>query len=120
MTDGTIRSGASFSSTALGWCMRIRLGLRLGTMFNTGPEQGEAIGNYEGDPLYHASLVPAANVALVSGVGFELTNHAAIIMILARRMRLTQIVTAKATLRHYEGDIKGILFPRPPRTRRLV
>jgi hypothetical protein len=40
-------------------------------MFNTGPEHGEAIGSYQGDPLYHASLASAEYVALVSGIGFE-------------------------------------------------
>jgi len=28
-------------------------------MFNTGPQHGEAIGDYRGDPLYHASLALA-------------------------------------------------------------
>jgi hypothetical protein len=27
-------------------------------MFNTGPAHGEAVGEYRGDPLYHASLGP--------------------------------------------------------------
>jgi hypothetical protein len=46
-------------------------------MFNTGPEHGEAIGSYRGDPLYHASLAPHEYVALVSGIGFEVIDHAA-------------------------------------------
>ena len=46
-------------------------------MFNTGPEHGEAVGSYRGDPLYHASLAPAEYVALVNGIGFEVSDHAA-------------------------------------------
>jgi cyclopropane fatty-acyl-phospholipid synthase-like methyltransferase len=46
-------------------------------MFNTGPEHGEGVGSYRGDPLYHASLAPAEYVALVNGIGFEVVEHAA-------------------------------------------
>ena len=45
-------------------------------MFNTGPEHGEAIGRYRGDPLYHASLASGEYVALISGIGFEVVDHA--------------------------------------------
>jgi SAM-dependent methyltransferase len=45
-------------------------------MFNTGPEDGEAIGSYRGDPLYHASLAPSEYVALIDGIGFEVIDHA--------------------------------------------
>ena len=45
-------------------------------MFNTGPEHGEAVGNYRGDPLYHASLAYAEYAALVSRIGFEVIDHA--------------------------------------------
>jgi SAM-dependent methyltransferase len=44
-------------------------------MFNTGPEHGEAIGNYRGDPLYHASLASAEYVSLVDGIGFDVIDH---------------------------------------------
>ena len=44
-------------------------------MFNTGPEQGEAIGSYRGDPLYHASLASSEYVALIRGIGFEVIDH---------------------------------------------
>ena len=38
-------------------------------MFNTGPAHGEAVGNYRGDPLYHASLDPGVReVARHGGV----------------------------------------------------
>jgi hypothetical protein len=45
-------------------------------MFNTGPELGEAIGSYRGDPLYHASLAPDEYVALAGAIGFEVIDHA--------------------------------------------
>jgi hypothetical protein len=45
-------------------------------MFNTGPEHGEAIGSYRGDPLYHASLSPREYVSLVNGIGFDVIDHA--------------------------------------------
>lgn len=46
-------------------------------MFNTGPQHGEAIGNYRGDPLYHASLSPAEYEALARASGFEVILHVA-------------------------------------------
>jgi SAM-dependent methyltransferase len=52
---------------------------RVGTilMFNTGPQHGEAIGDYRGDPLYHASLSPADYRALAARFGFAVLHHAA-------------------------------------------
>jgi hypothetical protein len=52
---------------------------RVGTMlmFNTGPQHGEAIGDYRGDPLYHASLSPADYRALAARSGFAVLHHAA-------------------------------------------
>lgn len=44
-------------------------------MFNAGFSEGEALGTYRGDPLYHASLDPAEYRALLAGVGFELIEH---------------------------------------------
>jgi hypothetical protein len=44
-------------------------------MFNAGFSQGEALGSYRGDPLYHASLDPFEYEALLAGVGFELVEH---------------------------------------------
>jgi hypothetical protein len=35
-------------------------------MFNTGPGHGEAVGEYRGDPLYHASQSPAEYEALAA------------------------------------------------------
>jgi SAM-dependent methyltransferase len=46
-------------------------------MFNTGPKHGEAIGDYHGDPLYHASLSPAEYEALAAASGFEVILHIA-------------------------------------------
>jgi SAM-dependent methyltransferase len=44
-------------------------------MFNTGPAHGEAIGSYQGDPLYHASLSPDEYEALLSRFGFDVLEH---------------------------------------------
>lgn len=44
-------------------------------MFNSGPAQGEAIGEYRGDPLYHASLSADEYGALIRSIGFEITAH---------------------------------------------
>jgi SAM-dependent methyltransferase len=45
-------------------------------MFNSGPDHGEAVGEYRGDPLYHASLSPDEYTALLGGVGFTVIAHA--------------------------------------------
>jgi SAM-dependent methyltransferase len=39
-------------------------------LFTSGPAQGEAIGEFEGEPLYHASLAPDEYRALLAGAGF--------------------------------------------------
>jgi 2-polyprenyl-3-methyl-5-hydroxy-6-metoxy-1,4-benzoquinol methylase len=46
-------------------------------MFNAGPKRGEAVGNYRGDPLYHASLDPTEYETLLGKSDFELMAHAA-------------------------------------------
>ncbi|MBX9829774.1 MAG: class I SAM-dependent methyltransferase [Xanthobacteraceae bacterium] len=46
-------------------------------MFNAGPQHGEAIGEYRGDPLYHASLSPAEYEALAARSGFDVIQHVA-------------------------------------------
>jgi SAM-dependent methyltransferase len=46
-------------------------------MFNTGPQHGESVGDYRGDPLYHASLSPDEYVALSARFGFCVLQHAA-------------------------------------------
>lgn len=46
-------------------------------MFNTGPQHDEAIGEYRGDTLYHASLSPAEHAALAGTSAFEVIEHVA-------------------------------------------
>jgi SAM-dependent methyltransferase len=46
-------------------------------MFNTGPEHGERIGEYCGDPLYHASLSAVEYEALIVRFGFHVLQHTA-------------------------------------------
>lgn len=46
-------------------------------MFNTGPHHGEAIGQYRGDPLFHASLSPTEYSALAAATGFDVIEHVA-------------------------------------------
>jgi SAM-dependent methyltransferase len=45
-------------------------------MFNSGPDHGEAVGEYRGDPLYHASLSPGEYTALLASIGFQVVAHA--------------------------------------------
>jgi len=45
-------------------------------MFNTGPRGGESIGEYQGEPLYHASLEPDEYRALLRDHGFEVVANA--------------------------------------------
>jgi hypothetical protein len=45
-------------------------------MFNSGPAHGEGVGEYRGDPLYHASLSPDEYTSLLSSIGFEVVVHA--------------------------------------------
>jgi hypothetical protein len=44
-------------------------------MFTSGPDQGEAIGEYQGEPLYHSSLDPDEYISLLSENGFEVVAH---------------------------------------------
>lgn len=44
-------------------------------MFNTGGAHGEAIGDYRGDPLYHASLAPNEYRSLIDQADFEAIDH---------------------------------------------
>jgi trans-aconitate methyltransferase len=46
-------------------------------MFNTGPQHGEVVGDYKGEPLYHASLSPAEYEALLARFGFRVILHTA-------------------------------------------
>jgi trans-aconitate methyltransferase len=44
-------------------------------MFTSGPAYGEAIGSYQGEPLYHASLDTAEYRALLNEHGFHVVMH---------------------------------------------
>jgi SAM-dependent methyltransferase len=44
-------------------------------LLTTGPEHGEAIGSYEGEPLYHASLSTGEYKALFEAHGFRLLAY---------------------------------------------
>jgi SAM-dependent methyltransferase len=46
-------------------------------MFTSGPRAGEAIGTYQGEPLYHASLAPDEYRELLDEHGFEVVSHVA-------------------------------------------
>ena len=46
-------------------------------MFTSGNEEGCAIGELEGDPLYHGSLNPDAYRTLLKAAGFEVVAHVA-------------------------------------------
>jgi hypothetical protein len=48
---------------------------RAALMFTSGPAHGEAIGSYQGEPLYHASLDAAEYRALLNANGFEVVAH---------------------------------------------
>lgn len=53
-----------------GWALP---GARL--MFTSGPADGEAIGTYGGEPLFHASLSPAEYRERLSANGFSVVDH---------------------------------------------
>ena len=44
-------------------------------MFTSGPRRGEAMGSYQGEPLYHSSLDPAEYRALLAEHGFEVVSQ---------------------------------------------
>ncbi len=46
-------------------------------LFTSGPSHGEAIGTFQGEPLYHASLDPAEYRALLRENGFDVVSHMA-------------------------------------------
>ena len=41
----------------------------------TGPERGEVVGEFAGEPLYHASLAPADYRTALGAAGFEVVAH---------------------------------------------
>lgn len=46
-------------------------------MFTSGPEAGEALGEFEGEELYHASLDPKEYESLLADQGFQVIDHMA-------------------------------------------
>lgn len=44
-------------------------------MFTAGPYDGDAIGTFQGRPLYHASLARSEYESLLAGHGFRLMDH---------------------------------------------
>ena len=44
-------------------------------MFTSGTEEGSAIGEWQGEPLYHGSLDTGEYGRLLGGAGFEVINH---------------------------------------------
>jgi trans-aconitate methyltransferase len=46
-------------------------------LFTSGPADGEAMGHYRGDVLYHASLAPNEYRSLLAAQGFEVIAHLA-------------------------------------------
>lgn len=50
---------------------------RAALMFTSGPAEGEAIGSFQGEPLYHASLDPEEYQCLLGEYGFVVVAHAA-------------------------------------------
>lgn len=46
-------------------------------MFTSGPRAGEAIGSYQGEALYHASLDPEDYRRLLAANGFDVIEHVA-------------------------------------------
>jgi len=46
-------------------------------MFTSGDAEGEAIGELEGDPLYHGSLDPEEYRSLLADAGFAVIAHIA-------------------------------------------
>jgi SAM-dependent methyltransferase len=46
-------------------------------LFTSGPAHGEAVGEFEGEPLYHASLAPEESRARLAANGFEVVAHVA-------------------------------------------
>ncbi len=48
---------------------------RAALMFTSGQSHGEALGQFQGEPLYHASLASDEYRALLAANGFEVAEH---------------------------------------------
>ena len=44
-------------------------------MFTSGPQHGEAVGTFQGEPLYHGSLGPDEYRALLDAQGFDVVAY---------------------------------------------
>ncbi len=53
---------------------RSHCGPNAALMFNSGPAHGEAVGAFEGEALYHASLAPSEYRSLLAERGFEVVQ----------------------------------------------
>ena len=56
---------------------RAHAAARAALMFTSGPDDGVAMGTFEAEPLYHASLSGAEYRALLAENGFDVVAHAA-------------------------------------------
>lgn len=56
------------------FCMHAAPGAPL--LFTSGPRHGDAIGSFEGEPLYHGSLDPGEYRTLLRDNGFTVVDHA--------------------------------------------
>jgi len=54
---------------------RMHAASKAALMFTTGPAHGEGIGNFHGEPLYHASLDGAEYSSLLNQNGFRVVAH---------------------------------------------
>lgn len=54
---------------------RAHAGAGCALLFTSGPYDGEAIGTFEGEPLYHASLAPEIYRSLLAEAAFSVIGH---------------------------------------------
>jgi SAM-dependent methyltransferase len=54
---------------------RMHAASKAALMFTTGPAHGEAVGNFHGEPLYHASLDQAEYSSLLNQNRFRVVSH---------------------------------------------
>jgi SAM-dependent methyltransferase len=64
-------------------------------LFTSGHDAGVRLGEWRGEPLYHASLDPAEYAALLAGSGFDLLHH---------RLRDPDCGEATVWLARYRGE----------------
>lgn len=54
---------------------RLHANANAALMFTSGPTDGVAIGTFEGQPLFHASLTPEEYTQLLQEYGFSVVDH---------------------------------------------